>query len=391
MALTPIEFPPAREPAASLIMVVYGGFDTARRTLETLAEHTLGHYEVIVVDNASPDGAGPRLRDQVHGATFVMSDRNVGYGAGVNLGALHARGSYLCALNADVAPEPDWLAPLAAVLDSDPTAGAVVPMYLEADGRVQEAGVLVGADGYGYGYGDRWRRDRPELGFRRHIDYGSAAAMLLRATAFAQVGGFDPIYGVGYYEDCDLCFTLRETGWRTVYEPASRVAHIGQSVFSPDLRQRQLDRNRSVFCRRFAEQLRGRPRLARPPFDPHKDLIVRDWWAPERLLLLDGSGRLSPWAAALQDRLPDARVTWLARGGGRWEGPAHPGVERFDRVRHLRRWLEQRRFHYSAVITDEPPPERLAGALARSQPQAVTETAPRQGTAEDLLRRLGIR
>ncbi|HWG72571.1 MAG TPA: glycosyltransferase family 2 protein [Acidimicrobiales bacterium] len=355
-------------------MVVYGGFEIALRTVTAVVGTTTEPYELIVVDNASPDGAGDLLQDRVHGATFVMNDRNLGYGAAANLGALHARGRYVGILNSDLEPHPGWLGPLISALDDDDRAGAAVPMYLEADGRVQEAGVLVGGDGRGYGYGDRWSPDHPEIGFRRYVDYGSAAAILVRSDAFLGVGGFDPIYGLGYYEDADLCFSMREAGWHIVYEPASRVTHVGHTAFSATTRLEQVEHNRPIFCGRFARQLRGRPLLRRPPFDPHKDLVLRDWWAADRVLLLDSTGRLSGLAGAIQQARPLCRVTWVATHNGRWHGPRPPGVERFDHVGRLGRWLEERRFHYSAVISDAPATDRHEAYLTHTQSQAIIAT-----------------
>ncbi|MGQ0615618.1 MAG: glycosyltransferase family 2 protein [Acidimicrobiia bacterium] len=358
------------QPAVSLVMVLYGGYEVARRALVTVGATADVDYEVIVVDNASPDGAGRRLRDEVDGARFVLNEDNVGFGAAVDVGALRARGRYLGILNSDIEPEPGWLSALVGVLDGDDGAGAATPRYLGADGAVQEAGVVVGADGRGYGYGDRLDDDDPRLGFRRDVDYGSAAALVVRREAFERVGGLDPVYGLGYFEDADLGFSLREIGLRTVYEPSARVRHLGQGAFSHRARRRLLARNRHIFVDRFAGQLAGRPLLRRPPFDPHRDLVVRDWWAEDRLLVIDASGALAPVATAAHRALPRSRVTWVAAGAGA-DGVLGPGVERFDDVGELGAFLERRRFHYGAVITDAVSEAHLRPWLRHSQSPAV--------------------
>jgi GT2 family glycosyltransferase len=375
MALSELRLPRVVDPTCSLVMVVYGGYETARRSVASVVASTGSDYEMIIVDNASPDGAGRRLAAEVDGARFVFSDQNLGYGTAADLGALHARGQYLGILNSDIAPSPGWLESLVGVLETDPSAGAVGPMYLTTDGRVQEAGMVLGSDAIGYGYGDQLPAGAPEINFRRYVDYVSAAALLVRTDSFRRLGGFDPIYGLGYYEDADLCFGLREIGLHAVYEPRARVTHVGQASFTPRSRMAQVDRNRPIFVDRFATQLDARPRLSRPPFDPHKDLLLRDWWCSDRIAFIDRTGRLQPLARAVQAARPHARVTWLGLGGRRWDAPVDPGIERFDLVTNLPRWLESRRFHYNAVITDGTPERKLAGELRASQSAAITVAA----------------
>jgi len=370
--LTPIRFAVPSEPRVSLVMVVYGQYERARATLASLAATLPADAEVVVVDNASPDGAGARLRDEVEGATFVLHDRNLGFGTGVDLGALHTRGAYLGILNSDVDFDDGWLDELVAVLDRDPTAGAAVPLYLSETGAINEAGVLVGVDGRGYGYGDRLTPSAPEVSFVRSVDYGSAAALLVRRSSFDRVGGLDPAYGLGYYEDADLCFSLRRIGQDTLFVPRARVRHAGGASFSSRARDAQSSRNRPIFVERFAAFLRGRPPLARPPYDPHRELVVRDWWAADRLLVVDRNGRLASFAAAVQRWWPRARVTWVSTtpvaAAGTAEGDR---VERIGCVPRLDSWLEARRFHYGAVVLDGSLPSGVGRWLDHSQPQAL--------------------
>src|SRR5438128_12505129 len=135
-AVTRLQLPPATNPRVSLVVVVYGRYELAYATLASLADTIDSSVEVIVVDNASPDGAGARLRENVDGATFLLLDTNFGYGTAANLGALHARGVYVGILNSDLLFEDGWLAALVRVLDEDPRSGAAVPQYLSAPATI---------------------------------------------------------------------------------------------------------------------------------------------------------------------------------------------------------------------------------------------------------------
>jgi GT2 family glycosyltransferase len=357
------------DPLVTLVMVVYGRYELARATLSTLADTIDVPAEVLVVDNASPDGAGRRLAEETDGARFLLQDTNLGYGVAIDVGAMEARGAYVGILNSDLEFASSWLSPLVDALDGDPTLGAAVPLYVDPAGSVLGAGGLVGEDGEGYLYGLGAAADDPAVGFSRRVDYGPAAALLVRRDAFDRVGGFDPAYGLGYYEDNDLGFALREAGFHTRYVPTSRVRHASGGTFGRALHAEQVARNRPLFTARHAAALRGRPRISRPPFDPHRELVLRDWWADDRVLLLDRGGRLSALAAGLAALAPDALVTWVD------EAPPPPGaratgVEWVGGVRRLDRWLEARRFHYSAVVLVGAPGGDVDGLLDRTQPQA---------------------
>ncbi|HYQ65423.1 glycosyltransferase family 2 protein, partial [Actinophytocola sp.] len=205
-------------PRITFVLVSYGGRDLVVRCLELLAKHTPVPHRVIVVDSASPDGTGEWLAENLTGATVLRMHENLGFGAGGNLAVRQADTELLCFLNADIEVADGWLEPLLAFLDTRPEVAAVSPVLLNPDGTVQEAGSVIGGDG--------WCRAvdfGPE--FVREVDYASAACLVVRRSAFLEVGGFSPEYEIAYFEDVDLMLSLRAHGWQTWVEPASRVVH----------------------------------------------------------------------------------------------------------------------------------------------------------------------
>jgi hypothetical protein len=106
-----------------------------------------------------------------------------------------------------------------------------------------------------YGEGDS--PEQREYRLARVVDFLAGACLLVRRRAFDEVGGFDPAYGLGYFEDADLCLTLTASGYRCVYEPASRVTHLrgrpGEAMLGLAVR------NRALFERRWRGVLASRP------------------------------------------------------------------------------------------------------------------------------------
>ena len=381
-----IRLPEVEDPLVSVVMVTYGNWPLVRRALVALVERTDPVYELIVVDSASPDETPQRLREEVVGANVVISEENLGFGGGSNLGAEQAHGRYILFLNSDALVEPDWLEPLLEVLESDPTTGAVVPMLLNPDGSIQEAGSVIDSVGWPLAFGRGERADTLAHRFRREIDYGSAACLLVRRDEFAEAGGFDPAYGIGYFEDVDLSFKLKERGLKTVYEPRSRVVHELHGSGTSRQAQQRMIANRALFYRRWSERLARRPKLVELPSNPARLAAARDAEVVDRILVLDdrvpfhdrGSGdpRMAKLLFELVDLWPEARVTLAAADGAEAERYAKPllaaGIEVVAPPIDWKSWFESRMYHYSvAIISRGSNVARFGGHLQQTQPQAL--------------------
>jgi GT2 family glycosyltransferase len=381
-----IRFSQVEEPLVSVVMVTYGNWPLVQRSLEALRDRTDPVYEVIVVDSASPDETPQRLASEVEGAQLVLSEENLGFGGGSNLGAEKARGRYLCFLNSDAMVEPGWLDPLLEVLEESPKAGAAVPMLLNPDGSIQEAGSVIDSVGWPLAFGRGESPDTLAHRFRREVDYGSAACMLVRREDFQAIEGFDPAYGIGYFEDVDLCFRLKERGLRTVYEPRSRVVHELHGSGTSVQAQQRMIANRALFYRRWSERLARRPNLVELPTNRARLVAARDAEVVDRILVLDdrvpfhdrGSGdpRMAKLLLELVDLWPEARITLAAADGREAERYAEPllaaGIEVVAPPIDWQRWFESRMFHYSvAIVSRGSNVTRFAGLLEQTQPQAM--------------------
>lgn len=370
--MSPITLSPSRSPLVSILIVTYGGWEWSRRALEAVGRRTDAPYEVIVVDNASPDGTGERLAAEVRGATLIRNARNVGFGPAVNQAAAAARGRVLALLNPDAEVRPGWLPPLIHALEERSDVGAVVGRLLGVDGSVQEAGSVLWSDGSTMALGAGADPADPTHRFAFSVDYGSAACLLIRRSMFLGEGGFDPAYLPAYCEDVDLALSLRRRGLRVRYEPRSEVVHVRFATSGEEGAARLIERNRAILRSRWAGALAGRV----PPPDedhPHRVFAGRDAEALDRVLVV---ARPTPRAALLElaARFPDDRVTWLAPNAAA-DGPAvdelaAAGVEVAASHRPAA-WLADRLFHFSAVVVfGAEAAAAVVPELDRSQPQA---------------------
>jgi GT2 family glycosyltransferase/SAM-dependent methyltransferase/glycosyltransferase involved in cell wall biosynthesis len=255
-----ISMPEYEHPKVSLIIPIHARADLTLACLESIRHHTTHvSYEVILIDDAA-DAETQRLLDGVHGAKLIRNEENLGYLRSVNLGAGVARGEWLVLFNNDTEVTTGWLRAMLGCAESADDVGVVTPKYVYPDGSLNEAGGIIWRDGTGVNYG---RGDSPgdfQYEYRRETDYGSAAALMVRASLWRDMGGFDERYLPMYYEDVDLCFEARERGLRVLYEPTAVVVHLEGATAGVDTEsghKRHQEENRPKFVSKWRHRLQS--------------------------------------------------------------------------------------------------------------------------------------
>jgi O-antigen biosynthesis protein len=257
-AFSPFPVATSDAPIASIVIPVYNQFAHTLACLRALAAHPPETpFEVIVVDDGCSDETIAAL-PRIAGVRHHRRAQNGGFIAACNDGASLARGEYLVFLNNDTIPQPGWLDALLGTFDAYPDVGLVGAQLLYPDGRLQEAGGVVFADGSGWNYGKFESPEDPRFAYLRDCDYASGAAIAIPRALFATLGGFDTRYAPAYYEDTDLAFAVRAAGKRVLYQPASRVVHAEGGTAGTDthvgMKAYQV-RNRGVFAEHRREAL----------------------------------------------------------------------------------------------------------------------------------------
>ncbi len=223
----------------------------ALRSLVAMANGT--SFEVIVADDASSD-ATTQLGRQLPWLRIWRSEHNQGFLDTCNGAAALARGEVLLLLNNDVLVGDHCLDRLWDTFQRHPEAGVVGAAAWDADGRPQEVGGIVWADGQVWNHG---RGFTPEhwfaLEYERQTDYVSGCALAIRLPLWRQLEGFDPRYRPAYAEDTDLCLRVRQAGQTLWVQPQARVLHLEGLSHSRDTAQ-----GLKTHQRRNLEQLRER-------------------------------------------------------------------------------------------------------------------------------------
>jgi len=221
---------PAGDELASIVVPVHGQADCTRVCLEAVLRFTRAPYEVIVVDNASPDGTPALLeefRQRPGPARFevVRNAENLGFGRACNQGIAASRGRYVVLLNNDAVVTPGWLDKLVALSLHDwPTVGMTGPVSNAATPEQTVEATYADAQqmlAFAAAHAARF------AGQARARDRLSGFCLLVRREVLDAVGAFDERFGLGFFEDDDLSLRARKAGYRLMVAHDVFVHHDG--------------------------------------------------------------------------------------------------------------------------------------------------------------------
>jgi len=221
--------------SVAAVVVNYNAAPHLVACVQSLVDEGAG--PIVVVDNASVDASREVLAGSGLPARFLPAGRNLGYGAGANLGTGVTESELVLVCNADVVLMPGVVTALSQALEEDPRRAIAGPRIEDMEGRLYPSARTFPALGDAVGHaflgmiapGNRWSTRYKMLGWdhatRTEVDWVSGACFLARRDALGQLGGFDESYFM-YSEDVDLCWRAWKAGWKVVYEPAGTIRHI---------------------------------------------------------------------------------------------------------------------------------------------------------------------
>ena len=221
--------------------VVVVNYNTTAATARLVAPLEDSLAQVLVVDNASPDGSFDRFAASQGRVATLALDTNVGYGAAANRAAERLIGDVMILCNPDLVVEETALALLAAAARADGVAIAA-PRFVFPDGTLQRSahrrdpGLVTTAVDLSPAVATVARRLAPSWhptlfpadAHAHPLDahHVLGATMAIDLVAFRSVGGFDETFFL-YREETDLCVRMRQRGWRIVHVPSATVVHEG--------------------------------------------------------------------------------------------------------------------------------------------------------------------
>lgn len=231
----------------SIIIVSYNTYALTLECIRSVYKHTAGcSFEVIVVDNASADDTVRRIKEEFPSVAVIENNVNMGFATANNRAAKIACGKYLFMLNSDTVLFGDSVKVLYDFYEN-----AAESMRIRGEKLGAAGGVLLNqdmtngwsgggfnevADVIGWYYSRMVPRGRQRFnaaagldlgeGSSLPVDYVSGADMFIPAKLFEECGGFDEEMFL-YYEDEELQWRLKKSGYTNMLVGGTRIIHLG--------------------------------------------------------------------------------------------------------------------------------------------------------------------
>ena len=212
----------------SIIILCWNNSKYTKECVEQLYKVTPPGFELILVDNASTDNTKVVLRQlkkKYPDIKIIFNKTNLGFAGGNNVGVKKATRQYVCYLNNDTLPQWGWLERMVDVLEINPKAAIVgARLYFPYDEKrgwiVQHVGITF-VNGQPKHINGRQEEERVRNAGIEEVEAVTGACLLIRK----QFAKFDERFKRGYYEDDNLCLTVREKGYKVYINHDAKLIH----------------------------------------------------------------------------------------------------------------------------------------------------------------------
>ena len=233
-------------PTTAVVILNWNGLELLMKFLPALVRHTPADIaDIWIADNGSSDESLSWLTQNYPQVKTILLEKNYGFAEGYNKALAQIESKYYVLLNSDIEVTPNWLQPCINILEQTPVVAAVQPKILSyrERNRFEYAGAAGGyIDAFGYPFcrgrllsvteTDTGQYDEPASLF-----WATGACLIIRSDVFTSSGGFDGDF-FAHMEEIDLCWRIKNQGWKIGMVPQSTVFHLGGATLSYQSRQK---------------------------------------------------------------------------------------------------------------------------------------------------------
>jgi len=222
-------------PKIAIVILNWNGARLLQQFLPSVIEFSNGDStELIVADNGSTDDSLVMLASEFPEVKVLDLRQNYGFARGYNEALRLVEADYFVILNSDVEVTEGWLESPIRLMETDDTIAAVQPKILSYHQKTHfeyagAAGGFIDRFGYPFCRGrifDEVEVDNGQYDTITDVFWATGACLFVRAKRFHEAGGFDTDFWA-HMEEIDLCWRLKNQGYRIVFTPESTVYHVG--------------------------------------------------------------------------------------------------------------------------------------------------------------------
>ncbi len=218
----------------AVVILNFNGLAFLKQFLPNVITFSQHDAEIIVADNDSTDDSLDYLINTFPQIRVIKNNQNYGFAGGYNKALEALDHDYFILLNSDVEVTSNWISPLIELFESDDLIAAVQPKLLDFNKRTYfeyagGAGGFMDVFAYPLARGrifDHCEIDNGQYDQVTEVFWASGACLAIRRDAFNLIQGFDPDL-FAHMEEIDVCWRLKNRGFKIVCQPQSIVYHVG--------------------------------------------------------------------------------------------------------------------------------------------------------------------
>ncbi len=217
----------------AIIILNWNGIDLLKKFLPTLIAKSK-NANIYIADNASTDNSIKFLEDNYTSIKILQNKTNCGFAGGYNHALSNLHEEFFILINSDIEVTDNWISPIIELLKKDEFISACQPKILDYNNKekFEYAGASGGfIDFLGYPFCRGRIFNHIENDFNQYEDikevfWASGACLFIRSKHFNEVNGFDNDF-FAHQEEIDLCWRLKNLGYKVMVNPESIVYHVG--------------------------------------------------------------------------------------------------------------------------------------------------------------------
>jgi GT2 family glycosyltransferase len=250
-------------PILDIAILTAGRVDLFEKCVGAVLTQMRPEYKIYVCNNGHPSEDYERIyRLLPEGSVVKRNNQDGGFGVGANTAINAGNAPLVLFITDDVFIHGGSIEKLLETM-KDQTIGLCGYKLLFPEdstepsrpaGMVQHVGMASNIRGEIIHPLIGWSPDHPKTKLSREVLAVTGASFMVRRAVFNRARGFNPIYGKGYYEDTDLCFTIRSQGSRIYCNCDATATHgVGQTFKNEQ--NSPIQQNRLTFTSKWISQM----------------------------------------------------------------------------------------------------------------------------------------
>lgn len=222
------------QPSVAVVILNWNGKALLERFLPSVLGTDYGNLQLILGDNASTDDSVAYVKNHFPIVKVLENDQNYGFAGGYNHILSRVEADYFVLLNSDVEVPPNWIQPVIDLMESDEKIAAAQPKIKWQQQKDQfeyagAAGGFMDLHAFPFCRGrifDHVETDKGQYDTDMDVFWASGAALFIKSKAWIAVNGLDADL-FAHMEEIDLCWRLKNLGYRIIYSSKAEVYHLG--------------------------------------------------------------------------------------------------------------------------------------------------------------------